>query len=442
MKKLLLLLLVFTGMVSTASATDYVVAGVSAIANGKEWDNNASENVMTAADANHYYLVVHNCNLYAPTNEYPNKYTWQVVEKGTWDGFKTSTYDVTISEDGTYTLIFIVNISTGDLNVVPVKNLTLSNNYGSNNTWNTDNSSFYFSYVNGTKWAIDIDANDVSADWRFRIWTSGILSWDGWHNIAASSEGESLAIASNDDGDYAANDTDNSWEVKYPSYSFDKYTISIEYDVVNLKWVVSADAYISKTLPVSENGIYYGTFGSEANVDFSGLSDLTAQKITAANLSTGVLTPVTATTLYAGEGALLSAETAGPFSIPVAASAEADASNLLVAGTGDVVAEEVGIYTNFILTNKKDVNGTSTPADLKFYRINESKAIPAGSAYLRVQTGTTAPDFLWFNDMTGIEKVSVDTKALDGAVYNLNGQRVAQPTKGLYIVNGKKVVLK
>ena len=26
--------------------------------------------------------------------------------------------------------------------------------------------------------------------------------------------------------------------------------------------------------------------------------------------------------------------------------------------------------------------------------------------------------------------------------YNLNGQRVVQPTKGLYIVNGKKIVVK
>ena len=30
----------------------------------------------------------------------------------------------------------------------------------------------------------------------------------------------------------------------------------------------------------------------------------------------------------------------------------------------------------------------------------------------------------------------------DGEFYNLAGQRVAQPTKGLYIVNGKKVVIK
>jgi hypothetical protein len=43
-------------------------------------------------------------------------------------------------------------------------------------------------------------------------------------------------------------------------------------------------------------------------------------------------------------------------------------------------------------------------------------------------------------EATGIEAVKT-TKA-NGEYYNLAGQRVAQPTKGLYIVNGKKVVIK
>ena len=30
----------------------------------------------------------------------------------------------------------------------------------------------------------------------------------------------------------------------------------------------------------------------------------------------------------------------------------------------------------------------------------------------------------------------------DGTVYNLNGQKVNHPTRGIYIVNGKKVVIK
>ena len=38
--------------------------------------------------------------------------------------------------------------------------------------------------------------------------------------------------------------------------------------------------------------------------------------------------------------------------------------------------------------------------------------------------------------------LSVNGSAADGKCYNLQGQRVEQPTKGLYIVNGKKVIVK
>ena len=43
-------------------------------------------------------------------------------------------------------------------------------------------------------------------------------------------------------------------------------------------------------------------------------------------------------------------------------------------------------------------------------------------------------------ETTNIEGVSFETA--DGRYYNLNGQRVTNPKKGLYIVNGKKVVVK
>ena len=42
---------------------------------------------------------------------------------------------------------------------------------------------------------------------------------------------------------------------------------------------------------------------------------------------------------------------------------------------------------------------------------------------------------------TGINTVETSTVA-NGAIYNLAGQRVAQPAKGLFIINGKKVVIK
>ena len=43
---------------------------------------------------------------------------------------------------------------------------------------------------------------------------------------------------------------------------------------------------------------------------------------------------------------------------------------------------------------------------------------------------------------TGIADVRSQMEEGRGEYYNLNGQRVAQPNKGLYIINGKKMVVK
>jgi len=43
---------------------------------------------------------------------------------------------------------------------------------------------------------------------------------------------------------------------------------------------------------------------------------------------------------------------------------------------------------------------------------------------------------------TGIEEITPATTTVDGKVYNLAGQRINKATKGLYIINGKKVVIK
>ncbi len=64
-----------------------------------------------------------------------------------------------------------------------------------------------------------------------------------------------------------------------------------------------------------------------------------------------------------------------------------------------------------------------------------------GKAYLT--TSASAPEFLAFDETTNIKTTTNFTDCTDSKEwYNLNGQRVAQPTKGLYIVNGKKVIIK
>ena len=50
-------------------------------------------------------------------------------------------------------------------------------------------------------------------------------------------------------------------------------------------------------------------------------------------------------------------------------------------------------------------------------------------------------NIVWSEELTtGIANVNVDSK--NAVIFDLQGRRVAKATKGLYIVNGKKVVLK
>ena len=85
-------------------------------------------------------------------------------------------------------------------------------------------------------------------------------------------------------------------------------------------------------------------------------------------------------------------------------------------------------------------NGTSGPGFYKW----AGGALGAGRAIVPASAVSSAHEFLEFSfdesDVTAIENVEV--KKANGQYFNLAGQRVAQPTKGLYIVNGKKVIIK
>ncbi len=74
-----------------------------------------------------------------------------------------------------------------------------------------------------------------------------------------------------------------------------------------------------------------------------------------------------------------------------------------------------------------------------------SATLGANKAYLTLNGGPkeTSAHGLWFDDeTTSLNKVELQNAEANGTYYNLAGQRVAQPTKGLYIVNGKKVIIK
>ena len=78
-----------------------------------------------------------------------------------------------------------------------------------------------------------------------------------------------------------------------------------------------------------------------------------------------------------------------------------------------------------------------------FYKTGANFTVGHNTAYLPANVVTGARMFIGFDEegeATGIE--AIERNQMKDSFYNLNGQRVAAPQKGLYIVNGKKVVLK
>ena len=72
-----------------------------------------------------------------------------------------------------------------------------------------------------------------------------------------------------------------------------------------------------------------------------------------------------------------------------------------------------------------------------------SGSIAAGKAYLKIAAATARNlDVTFADEATGISAALMNKETMNNEVYNLKGQRVAAPMKGLYIVNGKKMVIK
>lgn len=140
---------------------------------------------------------------------------------------------------------------------------------------------------------------------------------------------------------------------------------------------------------------------------------------------------------------------------------EVKAGTVIPAKTGILVKAAVGNH-DFVVTS--DAGKVLANNDLKAATIEETSdgatyfaltkigekvgfalvengvKIPAGKAYLEVSTGTAAKFFGLDGEATGIN--SVKTAKADGAYYTLEGVKTTKPVKGLYIHNGKKIVVK
>ena len=173
------------------------------------------------------------------------------------------------------------------------------------------------------------------------------------------------------------------------------------------------------------------TYVSTQALDFTNVDGLKAYIATSKGDNTVNMTAVEAP-VPAGTALLLKKKTSSTsFEVPVAASATAPTTNYLKAGPVTFTDSETARY---ILKNGE------------FYLAGAGE-LAAGKAYLDLTEFVAEARQLSivFDDeeTTGISNVDITKPEVkDNVYYNLNGQRVANPSKGLFIVNGKKVIIK
>lgn len=102
-----------------------------------------------------------------------------------------------------------------------------------------------------------------------------------------------------------------------------------------------------------------------------------------------------------------------------------------------------GTYAPITAGNMTGMWGVTSEA--KIAKGTEKASILGFRAYfegITLSATGSAPSLSFFDVTTGITKVIAADQLHDGKVYNLNGQQVENAKKGLYIVNGRKVVVK
>ena len=189
-----------------------------------------------------------------------------------------------------------------------------------------------------------------------------------------------------------------------------------------------------EVVKIGNEGI--ATSSSSADLDYTNVEGLTAYAISAFNAGEGTLTLTPVTTVKAGEGLLLKGD-AGEYVVP-RTTTDATYTNYLVGvPTTTSVSPTDGDYTNFVLAN-----GTH---GVNFYALSKTGNISAGKAYLKLPTANINESNLsrgFALDKDGMTSISSPIRNNDEVFYDLQGRRVNKPSKGLYIMNGKKVIIK
>ena len=197
--------------------------------------------------------------------------------------------------------------------------------------------------------------------------------------------------------------------------------------------------FLTYTVPAS--GV--GTFSSEVNILLPEGLNAHYCKTYYAERSAISVEDISSGVVPANTGVLLSGTPGETFNLyrTNGTADELEGNALVAVPESTHINATNGAYTNFMMKGGKFIRIADESEDVK---------MPANRAYLPLLTadisGSNAKEImlLWDDkEATGIESLTPGPSPMgEGSIYNLNGQKLSSPLKGINIINGRKVIVK
>ncbi len=169
----------------------------------------------------------------------------------------------------------------------------------------------------------------------------------------------------------------------------------------------------------------WATYYGPAALDFSSVSGVTAYTATCTSGGTFTLTEVSQ---VPAETPIVLSGSAGTYSVPITTSASAVSSNDLTGTLTGVVAG-----SNYYALAKID------DSTVGFVLVTEGIGIPGGKAYY--SASSSARKYFIIDNTTALQSIQKSTTDTD-QLFDLQGRKVVNPGKGIYVRNGKKIMIK
>ena len=399
------------------------------------------------------YIVTLQGSKPSPEMSFPEEsYSATLGETFTAPALTITPNTLTVTYSSSDTSVATVNETSGEVNLLAAGETTITATFAGNDDYRSATASYDLTVTdpNAPDGTIDnpyrvqdvIDGTATGNDVYVKGYivgeyvgkttaphTSGFTT-DG--NIAIADEFTTAPTASGSIPVQLTNDLKSAWGNLTNNGEFITYEVLLKGNV-DTYFTVNG---IKGTSEVTATGLYVKIASSGkssycASDAIELVDGVNAYIVTNVTSTSATMTQLTGA-VPANEGIMLVGTGGAEYTLPIATEAASVSGNLLIGtASGENVQEEAG-KTYLALKNGEFV--VMNPGTVKPHK-----------AYLSVDSsviGNNSKLAITYEENNATAINEVQTTKEDGVFYNLNGMRVSAPQKGIYILNGKKIIVK